>query len=296
MLRPGELPSLLGRAAPALLSLVCSGAALAAPSAIKALPDPQLDQWAAASNLIFEATLAAPAKGKGEFDEFHDPAATAVGKITSVLDLPATPPLGKDLVGTQVTLFLAKADPSLVGQLVLFGTLEAAGDGVAVQLVGAVIGPATEVAPRLKASVERLLAAQLQARLNSCDAVVLATVARVVPQAAPVPGSKVAALPSEHDPGWYDAELTAEAWLLGQADKKPPAPLLVRFALSFEGPWEESPHPTAGEKMIWLLDKAPRAPGSSADHLLRFALEPSQRPQVEALLKKRTPASDPHDD
>jgi hypothetical protein len=286
----------------ALLLLCAAAPGRADLAQAKAVPDPQLDQWVASSNLVFEVSLSGPAKAKGEFDEFHDPAASVVGKIAKVLELPATPPLAKDLEGAPVTLFLDKPDKALTGQLVVFGTLEAAGEGVAVQLVGAVAGPAAEVAPRLKAAVERWLLAQLQARLNSCDAVVLASVTRLVPEPAlpdesapePTPNRTKGSRPQrENDPAWREAELTAEAWLLGAGDKKP---LPVRFASSAEEPWQAAPHPAAGEKKIWLLGKTRRAPGSTADYVLRSALDPGQRTQVEALLKKRVATPEPQGD
>lgn len=204
--------------------------------------------------------------------------ATAVVRINKLIEAPGAPP---DLTGKSITVQMRRPGSLRVGQQATFFTKGwLLGNSMAVIEVDHSLEPKTQsVQERVSAVHQQMADEKLQSEIATAEAIVNGTVRAVHP-------AKIGHIGSEHDPDWYQAEITVAATLKGKVGRDT---VTVLFPYSDDVMWHNSPKFKEGEQGIWLLHRNQvRLPGVEDQYTTLRTLDfqpQSQMERVQRLLK-----------
>jgi hypothetical protein len=168
--------------------------------------------------------------------------ATAVVRVDEIVEAPGAPP---DLKGQVITVKLSAAGSVKEGQQATFFTKGwLLGESLAVIELG---HTATSAQVREQVQTTRQKAADeaLKEEITSAEAVVAGTVASVKP-------SSIRHIGSEHDPDFYEAEITVDSVLKGKVTGHA---VVVLFPNSDDVMWQSAPKFKPRQQGIWLLHR-----------------------------------------
>lgn len=172
--------------------------------------------------------------------------ATAVVRVERVFRWPQV--VG-DQTGRTITIQLRKPDVKRGAQALFFATGWLYGESLAVTEEGRISTDDTDkIADQLESAELRADEGELLERLAAASLVVVGKVVRVAPP--PEPG-RVGE--SEHEPGWFVAELEVESVEKGRHPANEPVQLA--FPTSDDVQWYWRPKPQPGEEGVWLLHR-----------------------------------------
>ncbi len=203
------------------------------------------------ASLIFIGTVLE--KGAVTFSAVPRSERTAVVRVDEVLEKPAA-----IAVAAQDRLTVELADPAALAQgdqATFYTTGWILGEGIAVREVGhepmAQVAAAAGLGEEIRQARQQLTDAQLQARLEAADLVVMGKVTAVrEPQlAAAAPDRPIV---TEHDPQWREAVIEVASTLKGSADGEQ---VVVRFAGSMDVAYYQAPKFRQGEEGVFLLQE-----------------------------------------
>ena len=204
-----------------------------------------------ASDTVFVGTVVEV--GAASFAGVPVSARTLIVAVETVLVKPPAIPLEP---GGRVTV--AVKDPTAFRRgtrATFFTTGWILGDGVALQEVGHEIAPAAAAAEDARAALSRAQAqladAELRARLEAADAVVVGRVIAVRPATMAAMGAAPAPI-SEHDPQWQEAVIAVETTIKGAAAEPE---IVTRFPASMDIQWYAVPKLAEGQEGTFILSR-----------------------------------------
>lgn len=199
---------------------------------------------------------------------------TAVVRVDQIIEAPGATP---DLAGQEITVQLSAAGSVKPNQRMTFFTRGwLAGNSLAVIEVGRSADAQSPAGVREQVQATRRKAAEeaLQREIASAEAVVAGTVASVRPANTPHLGS-------EHDPNWYQAEITVGSVAKGHIDGHS---VTVLFPNSDDVMWQSAPKFQTGEQGVWLLHRNQMAlPGIKDRYTVLNALDFQDQGQLERI-------------
>jgi len=170
---------------------------------------------------------------------------TAVVRIDEVIDAPGAPP---DLAGKEITVQLREPGSIRAAQQMFFFTKGwLLGNSMAVIEVGRLGGSqsAQQISEAVRATRQKMADEELQGEMVRSEVIVVGRVSSVRPSKAPHIGS-------EHDPDWYEAQITVESVVRGNL---PARTTMLLFPHSDDVMWKASPKFKEGQQGIWLLHR-----------------------------------------
>jgi hypothetical protein len=170
---------------------------------------------------------------------------TAVVRVDEILEGPGAPP---DLAGQEITVQLASRGSVKAGEQTTFFTKGwLMGNSLAVIEVGRPAGAPnpSQVREQVQATHRKAADEVLQEEISSAEAIVAGTVASVRP-------SSIRHIGSEHDPDWYEAEITVDSVEKGHVTGHT---VVVLFPNSDDVMWQSAPKFKQGQQGVWLLHR-----------------------------------------
>jgi hypothetical protein len=205
---------------------------------------------------------------------------TAVVRVDQILEGADAP---ADLKGQDVTVQLTQPNSVKPGQQATFFTKGwLLGDSLAVIEVGHTERLSAEAFPnQLAASRQRVADDALRSDIASADAIVAGTVVAVRP-------ANIRHIGSEHDPDWYEAEITAESVEKGTV---PGHTVTVLFPNSEDVIWQSAPKFKQGQQGVWLLHRnQQKLPGMQERYTTLEPLDFQSRESLERIRSLRKAA------
>jgi hypothetical protein len=169
---------------------------------------------------------------------------TAVVRIDEVIEAPGAP---AGLLRQEITVQLSQTGLLKAGDQATFFTRGwLLGNSMAVIELGhAVDQSVQQTGEQVQATRQKTADEALQAEIASAESIVAGTVASVRPSHIPHIGS-------EHDPDWYEAEITVSSVVKGHL---PSHTVTVLFPHSDDPMWQGAPKFKEGQQGIWLLHR-----------------------------------------
>ncbi len=196
---------------------------------------------------------------------------TAVVRVDEIVEAPGAPP---DLNGQEITVKLATAGSVKAGEQATFYTKGwLLGESMAVIELSH-----TPTSPQAHEQVEstRRKAADeaLKGEITSAEAIVAGTVAGVKP-------SSIRHIGSEHDPDFYEAEITVDSVVKGKVTGHS---VVVLFPNSDDMMWQGSPKFKQGQQGVWLLHRnQTKMPGVKDQYTVLNPLDYQERGELERI-------------
>jgi len=213
-----------------------------------------LDDLVRQSSFIFQGVIVKA--GATSTSEVPVSPTTAVVKVNQVFQTPKANP---GLVGREITVLMKSSAGLKSGeQAVFFARGWMAGEGIALQEVGRIMGRGGADLPRRVAAARQAIADQeLRARVSSAQLVVVGKILRITPR----PPADPSAGGSEHDPQWQEAILQISTVLKGNRALKE---VVVLMPGTLDVAWATSPRFKPGQEGVWILQPHPNLPGYTA--------------------------------
>ncbi len=169
---------------------------------------------------------------------------TAVVRVDEIIEAPGTP---SGLLRQEITVQLSQPGSLKAGDQATFFTRGwLLGNSMAVIEIGHAVGASVQqTGGQAQATRQKMADEALQAEIAGAESIVAGTVASVRPSHVPHIGS-------EHDPDWYEAELTISSVVKGHL---PGHTVTVLFPHSEDPMWQGAPKFKEGQQGIWLLHR-----------------------------------------
>ncbi len=170
---------------------------------------------------------------------------TAVVRVDEIIEAPGAPP---DLRGQEITIQLLQSGSAKPGEQITFFTKGwLLGNSMAVIEVGRGNGAqsAEQLRDQVRAMRQKIADEALQTEIASAEVIIAGTVSGVRP-------AKISHIGSEHDPDWYEANITFESVEKGHL---PGHTVTVLFPHSDDVMWQDAPKFKEGQQGIWLLHR-----------------------------------------
>ena len=177
--------------------------------------------------------------------EVPSSASTAVVRVDEVIEAEGAP---SDLKGAEITVQLAAPGSFKAGEHATFFTRGwLMGDSLVVVELGHTSehSGAEEVRGLVAGAHQKVADEALQSEIGSAEVIVVGTVVGVKP-------AGIRHVGSEHDPDWYEAEISADTVEKGSL---PGHTVMLLFPHSNDLMWQGAPRFTKGEQGIWLLHR-----------------------------------------
>jgi len=204
--------------------------------------------------------------------------ATAVVRVDDIIEGPGAPP---DLKGQEITVQLSQPGSVKQGEQTTFFTRGwLFGDSMAVVEVGRASEAqgAQQVREQVSTTHQKMADEALQSEISSAEAIVVGTVASVKP-------ASIRHLGSEHDPDWYEAEITVESVEKGHL---PGHTVTLLFAHSDDVMWQSAPKFKQGQQGVWLLHRnQEKLPGVKDQYTVLKPLDFQSRDNLEHIKKEK---------
>lgn len=172
--------------------------------------------------------------------------ATAVVRIERVF---RAPEVVGDQTGRTITIQLRKPDVKRGARALFFATGWLYGESIAVMEEGrASADDADKIAEQLGNAELRVTETELVERIAAASLVVVGKVARIAPPRQPERIGE-----SEHEPGWFVAEIEVESVEKGRHPAN--EPVRLAFPTSDDIQWYWRPKPQPGQEGVWILHK-----------------------------------------
>lgn len=198
---------------------------------------------------------------------------TAIVRVDEVIEGPGAPP---DLKGKEITVQLSQPGSVKEGEQTTFFTKGwLLGNSMAVIEVGrAEAQGAQQVRDQVSATRQKMADEALQSEMASAEAIVVGTVASMRP-------ASIRHIGSEHDPDWYEAEITIESVEKGHVSGHT---VTVLFPHSDDVMWQDAPKFKQGQEGIWLLHRNQvRLPGIKDQYTVLKPLDFQSRENLERI-------------
>lgn len=172
--------------------------------------------------------------------------ATAVVRVERVY---RAPEVVGDQTGRTITIQLRKPDVRRGARALFFATGWLYGESLAVTEVGrSSADDPDKLDEQLENAELRAAESELLERIAAASLVVVGKVARIAPHEEPHRSGE-----SEHEPGWFVAEIDVESVEMGRHSADKPVPLA--FPTSDDVQWYWRPKPQPGQEGVWILHR-----------------------------------------
>ena len=207
------------------------------------------------SDIVFVGTV--DQVGATSFPGVPVSSRTVVVRVDTVLQKAAAVALAQ---GDKITVEVKDPSPFREGIQATFYTVGwILGEGIAVREVGHEISPVTLEAGAISQKREEIMAigrelsdAELRARIQAADVVIVGRVVRVGAETIAAAGGPTVTIDSEHAPQWQEAIIRVESAIKGaEAGQE----IVLRFPASDDVAWFQVPKFKEGQEGTFILQK-----------------------------------------
>jgi hypothetical protein len=231
------------------------------------------------SDIVFVGTV--DQVGAASFPGVPISSRTVVVRVDTVLQKAAAVALAQ---GDKITVEVKDPSPFQEGvQATFYAVGWILGEGIAVREVGHEISPVTLEAGAISQKREEIMAigrelsdAELRARIQAADVVIVGRVVRVGAETIAAAGGPTVTIDSEHAPQWQEAIIRVESAIKGaEAGQE----IVLRFPASDDVAWFQVPKFKEGQERTFILQKdqvsgTPKAMLAGAEVNAYTALKP----------------------